>query len=1542
MANKLDELAASYGEAQAPDAIPGQASALQELQASYQSPPPSTDEKQVQQSVYTPTVDDGTNKNAENVMQYMADLYQLGDAEVAKNYAMFGAMHERESYEDVQQRFNSDQLNIQRKSRISVFQNVHNDVLSQVGEFLGDVLIESAPSFIQPSIAGAVGAAEGAAVGAPGGVPGVIAGGLLGFTSGTATATGIMQAGATYAHLRERGLTHDDAKAWGVGGGIIAAGLAALRTDKLGEWAKSGFEGVANSKSLGPGAVQAFARLTHAVGWGSVLGAYQAGLDQELQMTAAVIHNGRAPSLTEAGESIGMAAVQGGLTAGAVHGTSAGVGYVYGHVMPRIIKQIVGEPIESTVGVDVAAAQAVEAKNVAEARDAEGRFQQIESIVEQKKANGENVSPALLYAYTDAKEHVAVTAQKAKNAEQSRIALEAFATLPPEERLQEAEKQRVLAENRLSNIQFQIDQLDEIPKELREERRQRRIDLRIATEQKREAELAIERDALNERAKSKETGEGAKLAAQSAINKIDRELHTLKVSETRRMVDTKRRQIQADLDNMQQELKENVSEKNPMVRLQNKIIKLEGQLEALNMLDQLIEDDHLDDKELSSVITKLPTVRVDALTNMTRQLVGRVANESAKSGISDTLRETGLVNKLTRLFGLTQTEQAGLRKFKPGIETRKGGVKVNRLAEYLDYLDEQKTKIVDKRDLEQAKEKLDRSVERTKPKEINKTLRGLPKVQAVLDFYRQVIDGEVDAQKVLDEPITQSDVDEDGGTYDINILSRKAIAAEVLEATTPEKLRDLAEHIDRIAEHGVTEKIARLEAYQERLKTGVESLLKLKPEKSDKEKSFDIKVKMDAFTDERGIRQAPFVSVMRLLFGKDAKWISTRKAVDFERRLSIELREQLYDFIIGDDKKNEQQIVDNAKAQHRSDAPYKEFRDVSDAVLMQWLNRLDDSSLESQIENGNEFDRSKLRAWIDKQLTPRQKVMAAQYKVFYAHAYDIANEAHIEKFGYPLENNPHYSGPARTIQEDTNTNDFLSAIQRRGATTPGFLKTRRENNSPLEVNVDANQQAVNYSNALARFVAMNKEFDGQPGLGDRLTSAFSGATKESRDLRLNTTNQHGQAVMDMIDVAYKDITGIEPSKNKVDPLLRAVMHSAGSTIHSAYQLVKQTVGGLPVYGVYESPAALWNGANEVLHNFEQYSKIFMDSDFIKSREGSSAKVKMITAKLDNIKAKLGDNPFLNTIHALQQFQGKFLEAADMANIMLGGGALYIADLQRRHGANWREFIGKDEAALDYMARASEDTQGSTAIDQKSQLERDRPLLTQFTKPAVQAHFAASLAVREAIQDPFNPTKVKDAIMASVAVRIAEIAFVGASAVPSLVSAFALRDKEKIEKALRDLVIAEALAFTIGPATGLPALGRVVFTLALKDTINMTLSAIYGTTRGEAYETTVPVIEIFNSFSRLVWEAGKVASGQSELTREETYRIARATNRSLVMGLTQLNVQPVLDASQFLFDFAEGADAYEERVKDERAEHRQKVKEREEKNSLGESLGVIDE
>lgn len=1505
---------------------------------------------------------------AESVGQYMQDVYSQSADQVALNWAMYGALKGEANYEDVQHVAESSAVSVARAQRISAYRKlVPQSIQAQAGQWLQDVALESVPQLADTAVKGGLaGAGVGAALGVMGGpfagvtIPG---GAATGFMLGTASSAAMNMAGAAYAAIRARGVSHDAAVPYAISAGIFEGGTMVWRLESLPKFLVKPFQAAIASTGGHAAKIQFVSRFLADSGQAGLQGAAQSAIETLAEYEAAIHNNGKPPTFDEGVQAAAKAAAANMALGTGLHLTGAASGAAFKTVMGHLVKQHVGEPIQASVSIDVAAAEAKVNQSVSHASDLRSIYQTILNKVDEYKGSGQNVPPALWQAYNDAHTQLKQAEAKASQDIAAHDAAKAFGSLSADERLKTAEADRVAAENRLSTIQYEIGEIedhgDPVPQSLRSARKQARIDLRIATERKRQAELEIEREAIDEKLANKETGEGVKLAASKARNRIDNELHRIKVSEAERLIDKRESDAKAELQNVKDELairqtenanaiqgqinkhpaanhpeyrntpeklaafeafkaraRENVYKANPVDALEVKQAKLTKEIESIHDLFEILND--LTPTEINNLVSKLPSVRIDALANSAKRLVGQVATEAAKSAVSEAKRETALVDKVIRLSGLTQAEQAKLKAFKPGItRSRETGETTNNLQSYLQYLDERVKELVDKRETTEAKETLAKAVKRTEPSLVNKTLRGLPEVQAVLSTYRDFIENPEHAETILDAPITEGDVLKEPELGAVHPLTQKAIAAEVLGAITPEKINDLAEHIEQIAQKGLDAKLEAAAKFREKLDNG-KTLIKQALSK-DSPKAHELLNPIEkAARSGRELVMAPWNALTEVILqysdNEAARaWLDVRRAVDAEKSGVTKMTDRMFELLTSDDAKLKAVLIEGYAKKYRKDAPHEDLKNVSDDQLMRLLGLMNDPTLKSRLVKGNGFtllpregERLSTKQWVEKQLSPEQRLMVQKMGAFYREAYKEANEAHIQRFNYPLEDNPNYAGPAQALLEDTTTNDFLKALVEQRSVAPGFLKRKIENINPIPLDTGMLETGQRYVRQLQHFIEWTRPEGALPGVADRLQAVFS-----DRDIQKRITHLYGQKTYDMVETAYKDITGLKPIIIERIPFIGELVKSVGNVIHSPFQLIKQSTGVL-MYLKYIGVKDLATGAYEVATNFEKYGPLFASMKFIKAREAS--KYSVLEARLANTRRLFGDNAIKNGIMLLQEIQSFPLQIADAANIYLGGGALYIREL--RNGAT-------PEAAEAFMAKASVETQGSSLPDQRTHLERNAfgAMLSQFSKPAVQAHFAAANDVRHFLAKP-TLKNFHQALASSVAVRAAETAFVAAGAAPALFTAFMLAsngDEKKLDRVTHDFLISEFLALTFGPATGLPNLSNQMINLGFKAVLN---EATHG--QAHEYETQIPVLEMATSGISFAKETAAVASGNKEPTREETFTILRAFNRSVLMGTTGLNLDPLIGTTRFLLDVSESADERRERKREDGQAHKETV------------------
>lgn len=1473
---------------------------------------------------------------AEATGKYVEDVLGQSQTETAKDWAFWDALTGKNSYENVSQQFTPTNEQLLRSQRVTAYRaHVTPNTLSAMGQYVEDAALESAPGMIQAIGGGLAGGAV--AVGASlalGGAPLLIGG--LGFAAGTAAIMSMTMGGKLYGELRARGLSHDQAKLWSYAGGYLEGIAGNAKIQGLPRFMIGAYEGARKSGVGRAAFVQAWGRFIVHSGEAGLIGAGQEMADQGIQFAGAMVNNGKVPDVNESIAAVVEAAKKNLALAIPLHGAGVLTGNLV-KAASAIVDQHKGEPIKAGVSIDVAASQAKVDQLVAEAQTLEQQYDQIIKTVDNLRADDKDVPPSLLQAYTMAKDGLEAANAKAAKAIDDLKAQTEFESLPADERVTEAEDQRKLADERLKTLRMAIETAEDNGVDtalLREKRKQARIDLRIATERKREAELTLERETLEEKATKPGAGEGVKLSAQSAMNKIDKELYQIKVSQVGRDIEAKKQELESDLSNVQNEIdkreKENrtkakeligkatsdkgyepipahydaekrteieaeVEKRNPVGRLKAKEEKLQGQIESVKTLQELIREGLLNEDDMAALKTKVSSTKLDSLARLAKQLVGKVARDTEQ----EARQQVKSVDRVVRLSGLTQAEQAKLKAFTPGDD----------LAAYLDYLDERIKELVEKRETADAKQKLQIAKKRTQPTEVNKMLRGLPLVQGILTLYRHFIDNPDEAEQVLQEPVTVEDILKEPELGAVHPLLRNAIAHEVLEADTPEAIEALAEHIQEIADKGLKERERRIEEYVNELRAVVSQANEALPEavgKNYENRNFIAR----HFLSGRDTVMATWDAMVEvaLQFTDSEKanavreLLSVRKAVDAERAAINAAKVRMIDTLTGGSIKNTVKIVESVQKRYRKDAPTPELANATDDVLMQIYGWMQDPSLESRLVHGNKFTlrgAKSTKAWIEKQIGPEGVAMVGAMKDFYRWLYARANEAHINKFGYPLADNPHYSGPAKAVLEDAPTNDFLKAVMETSAIVPGFLKRTIQNVNALPLDVGLIKNATGYINGLEHFKAFT-----ETGVGDRLHAIMSDATFKAKVKHL-----YGEKFFQRMEIAYKDITGVKPVILDRLPFVVDVMRSVGNVIHSPLQLVKQSTGAL-MYLKYENPVDLLTGMAEVAMNFEKYEKIFSGFDFIKARE--HGKYRKLETRLENVNRLGGDNMVKRGLAVLQDIQSMPLEGADKANILFGGGALYVNALKR----------GMTEAEAEhYMATASVSTQGSSLIDQRTPMERNAlgAALSQFTKPAVQAHFAAASDMRRFLAQPSLETAAQ-AIKSGFAVRVAEIAFVAAGAAPALLGAALLAsngDERKFNDAVIDFVTSEFLATAFGPATGLPALGRIVANFSMKSMIS---AAQHG--KNHEYETQIPILEMGTQFIKLSQESADVAFRNKELSREEAYTILRAFNRSVIMGTTQLNFDWILGLTRFMLDYNETPEEKKQRKREDRRHHKQ--------------------
>lgn len=1463
---------------------------------------------------------------AQDMLSHLSDVYQTGQEQAMQSLAMYEALAGRKTYEDVQQNFKPGRVQELRNQRISQF---NTDVSPDVtGKFYSnwlpnalDFAIGASPQLLDTVNVGLgsadVGALTGAAVGTPAGPAGSLAGAAsgagLGFTAGFTSSAAMMVMGEQYKRLRDNGVSHDNAVPWAVAGGAVETMIFQLRTKSLAHFGMNAADGIYRS-TLGKSAtVQAVARMMHDLQIGYSQGWLQEATAQLTDYAAAVTgHGAKIPTLEESLKKAHDAAMANMKLAGLTHGTGYSAGAIL-HAITKINAAHQGTVIKQGVKVEVAAAEYEAQKATEDYEAAKGAHDAMTGTIEAMKVEGKVIPRTVWDAYNEAGNEVGKRQKAAADAVETRKALTEFNTLEPDEQLKIAKENLHQADNQLEIVRYEIEVFEDnnpdsnLSSDLLSKRKNAVREKRIASDVVRRLELAAEKEALEDRLTDPEAGEGIKLSARSAINKIDTEVKKITSQEAKRKIAARIAETKTELTNVQDQLDfrntgkhtpglaAQIETTRPTERLNKAKDRLVSDIETLETIHDLVDGDLMSLSELEKLNAKIPSGRVGKLHRLATKQVERVSRETAREAVGDASKEQKAAERIIAKSGLSKKDQAKLPPFIVGTDLNK----------WLEKTEKRIADLTDKAEMRKADEHLDDALEAAAPKEVAGRLNGLPDVQKLLNELREAATAESDTlsaeqkNNIADRMLDLSDAGK----------AKKALNRAMVDAQLESGVGNVRESMPDGKHTSAFHKV-------------------IKVAQTEEERSYELKNKVEQHFragDTDLMTWDNFVDMLLQFADRDsdaAKWLSVHESVDAKEAGIMKWQDELVDSLINNSKGKKDEklaatLVQSAVSKRRKEfAGRTDLFDVPDLERMQWLARMDDPFLHDRITKGNkltlrgeaesfgvgESDQAKL----ERALSPEQLKMVEKVKQFYRKLYDSANAHHEKIYGYALGDNPNYSGPgyAKDFNPDNRTsNDFVKEVFTHRSIVPGFTKVATQSEVSLR-GISILDNINGYIQDLEHWKAFTEERHGLPGTAKRLEAFFGDADAMSAADRL-----FGHSNMTKMRQAYEDIVGLKPVLIKQSGMLGEAVRGAGKSVQNIAQLWKQP-SGFWLYLRWMDPITLYKNAWEVATNFEAYAKIFENSNMIKSREVAKSS-KLIKDRIQAAKTFGGDNPVKAGLRLLQDLQGLPLKLTDAANIYFGSGALYIEEM-RKLGAT-------HEDALELAERAARSTQSSSAVDQRTPLSREHPLLTMFSTPNVQAHGLSAGDMRAFLSNPTWENGRKAAASA-VAVRAAEIAFTGASAASAVVAAAMQAkdgDDKKLNEALHNMAAAEFVALIFASGANLPSVPRIVLGLILRAASNQVFHAT-----SQLYEPNIPALEAVWALGELSANSFMLASGAKENTPELRFEMWREANKSVIAAKTGLNLEETRKLFQFAFNLSEDPEDRKQRHREAAQAHKE--------------------
>lgn len=1509
-----------------------------------------TPPKQVASAVYTPVPDKqdsatttysdavASTADAVTMAAHIGDVYTRSKDDIARSLANYEVAAGRKTWDQVEQDFTPGRTQTLRQQRITQFEaSVSPDVVHKFGSSAIDFFTAAVPPIedavetgLAYGTAGAIAGITGGAVLAPETAgASMLAGAKVGFSSGfdagvTKSAT-MSMVGHLYGEMRNNGVPHDTAVRHALYGGVLEALIFRARLNNLGE---NGIKNLQFALQAQPSkaAFLAFtARLTRDMGVApAALGAAQGFVDVGTQWLASMVSGGKLPTMEDFSKTVTSTALQNIAFNAPVHGAALGVG-----TMGNIVNRFKGAPLKPGTTVEQTAATQLAKVRTLEATDASTVHKYLIGRIQDIGDRGEDIPQALFDQLIDAQEKLKAADAKAVKAKLDAATQHEYDALPVEERLAKAQDDQHQASNHLEVVRYAIELAEneghEPTDSMIADRKDANIRMREASERVRKAKLEIERDKIQEKMNKPGTGEEAKLKAHAEFDRVNEDLRKIKETGILRTLTAKIDELKlklhdlhdrveadhrleaekrlglghrSDLDaDARGQIAQAMAEKEPTPSktLKAKIERVESQLKSAEYLYDFTHTESLPSSTLESLNGDVPVQKLKGIAEKFKRGLLKATRDTEHDTRMTLAEANRSANKLVRLSGVSKAAQKEFKGFKQEPKKTIG----ESLKGYADYVEEKTKAILDKEANEAATEHLEAALEETTPRDLTKRAQAAPHVQAWLKLYNELLQpgGREKAKQILENAtnITDGDLVAPTEPGAINPAARLSIAAEVFNATTPELKHELAEHIIDLVDTGkdATLDMLRIRAAKQAviIKTIMDALppaAKAFAQQSLIVKQFKVGVDVwqytwDAFRDTA------------LMFEKDKyskafHMLDIHSAVDGARADTTTWMNKLHKALITENGKVSPrlaaQLVRNARSKFRAHLPEK-LQNVNDDTLIQLMAYNEDPRLQNRIREGNKLSQEDINT-VWNELNADQRGMVTKLKEFYQEAYNEVNAHHKKIFGYALKNNPDYAGPAYGTFEESTRNDFMEELFSNRSVLPGFVRDQTNNSNPIQLH-GALENAEAYVGHAMQWKNWTEEKNGLPSAWDRLNTIMNNG-----DIKDRLVNKFGELYYRKMKEAFEDMSGIKPIRNDEIALISDAATSSAAIVANIAQMWKQPAGILN-YAAVMNPFAFGHGVWEIATNLDKYYPMFKEMDFLKAREKSH--FSELEARIRD--ARKNVNPALSVanrgLRIIQDLQGAALHITDLGNTVLGGGALLL---------HAKDAGFSDHEAAMLMANISDTTQGSTAIDQRTPLERQGTLggiVSQFTKPNVQADILSTMATKKFFAAPTWDNAIK-MFQANAAVRASEVTFAAASATTGLLGAALVGDVDDMNEKLKRLDAQMSTAAAFGAASGTPLLHKQIISAMVQYAIKDQLHSKVNTLEAP----NAPLLSSVDQFLRWGVNVYQTQVTHNKLvTPEVESEMWREFNKSVVLWGLKVQVEEIHKSADLIHVLVEG-------------------------------------
>lgn len=745
--------------------------------------------------------------------------------------------------------------------------------------------------------------------------------------------------------------------------------------------------------------------------------------------------------------------------------------------------------------------------------------------------------------------------------------------------------------------------------------------------------------------------------------------------------------------------------------------KLQGRLEQLDTLGELLQDDLLNSEDLKALRLKAPTMKARTLAALASKKVVRAAKRAAIDTRKTIAENQAILKKVILKAKLPKDGEARLLKRLNAVQTN------DQLGRVVEDTEREIQNILDKAAADKYRSKLNKLV---------KTKAVTPEAKRFLDLYKFYLSNpkeaqaelEAEKQRVLDYAAKVDNILAEGG---IDISEPLPQAVHTLVASQTANLRDMSanqvkalyETVRGIAEQGNADRLTQMEAQAQEdlafVERQIDSVNGTKPADPNQKPGAIRKFKRTV-----GAPISPFNGLLAIASQHDPNATlvndldATQEMLAYENSTSKHLND-LIDTLAGDSKGGRywgllHRMVTGAKqvdvGEHtirgtgnrdggnslkEGSTKYERLRMTRNEAIKLY-NQMRDPSLKRGLQEGNGYTfledvqpgEISTEEALDRFLNAEDKLLADRLRDFYRKYFRRINAHYSEKTGMPLDYNADYSGYAqRTHVEGDDLgseSDFLRRQYEQGNTTPGSVKQRVNSGAGLK-----------RADALVDAIQHVKMFENDIAFGDYARKVRK--VLSNPRFRSALDNKYGTRLKRYIDTTFTNIIGTRRQQDAaIFEFLDTVRRNMGAAYTSArpWQIVKQMT----------STFAFMNYANPVRMAGE-YAKMLNPAFFVRTA--------LILEKSSQILPTRSGNIILEMREAIENAKGlrdkgemSFSDIlalpttiGDRASIWVGGGALYNTLIKE----------GKThEQAIKIVDRAVNETQSSALRNQQHSFE----------------------------------------------------------------------------------------------------------------------------------------------------------------------------------------------------------------------------------------------